>query len=66
MTKITWETLGKPTMILSLGGIGLFRGKLINLCGNLTQISMRPMELRQRKILRLLNSLKAAPHLLYY
>jgi hypothetical protein len=27
-------------MIPSLGGIGLFRGKLINLCGNLTHISM--------------------------
>ena len=27
-------------MIPSLGGIGLFRGKLVNLCGRLTQISM--------------------------
>jgi hypothetical protein len=27
-------------MILSLGGIGLFRGKLITLCGRLTYISM--------------------------
>jgi hypothetical protein len=27
-------------MIPSLGGIGLFRGKLITLCGRLTQISM--------------------------
>lgn len=27
-------------MIPSLGGIGLFRGKLINLCGKITQISM--------------------------
>ena len=27
-------------MITSLGGIGIFRGKLINLCGKLTQISM--------------------------
>ena len=26
-------------MIPSLGGIGLFRGKLVNLCGRLTQIS---------------------------
>jgi hypothetical protein len=40
MTERTWETLGKPAMIPSLGGIGLFRGKLINLCGKLTQISM--------------------------
>jgi hypothetical protein len=27
-------------MLPSLGGIGLFRGKLITLCGRLTQISM--------------------------
>jgi hypothetical protein len=40
MTKRTWEILGKPVMSPSLGGIGLFRGKLINLCGRLTQISM--------------------------
>jgi hypothetical protein len=40
MTERTWELLGNPAMIPSLGGIGLFRGKLINLCGNLTQISM--------------------------
>jgi DNA transposition AAA+ family ATPase len=27
-------------MTPSLGGIGLFRGKMVNLCGRLTQISM--------------------------
>jgi hypothetical protein len=36
----TWELLGNPAMTPSLGGIGLFRGKLINLCGKLTQIYM--------------------------
>jgi hypothetical protein len=40
MKKINWELLGKPAMIPSLGGIGMFKGKLINLCGKLTQISM--------------------------
>jgi hypothetical protein len=40
MTERTWELLGKPAMIPSLGEIGLFRGKLITLCGKLTQISM--------------------------
>jgi hypothetical protein len=40
MIEITWETIGKPSMIHSLGGIGLFRGKLINLCGRLAQIPM--------------------------
>jgi hypothetical protein len=40
MKKRTWELLGKPPMTPSLGGIGIFRGKMINLCGKLTQISM--------------------------
>ena len=40
MTERTWEALGNPDMIPSLGGIGLFRGKLITLCGRLTQIYM--------------------------
>jgi hypothetical protein len=31
MTEKTWETLGKPAMVPSLGGIGLFKGKLITL-----------------------------------
>jgi hypothetical protein len=40
MTERTWEILGKPAMVPSLGGIELFRGKLITLCGRLTQTSM--------------------------
>jgi hypothetical protein len=40
MTERTWEILGNPTMIPSLGGIGLFRGNMITLCGRLTRISM--------------------------
>ena len=40
MTKRTWEILGNPAMIPSMGGIGLFRGNLITLCGRLAQISM--------------------------
>jgi hypothetical protein len=40
MTERTWEAIGRPSMIPSLGGVGLFRGKLVNLCGKLTQISM--------------------------
>jgi hypothetical protein len=40
MIERTWETLGETAMIPSLGGIKLFIGKMINLCGNLTQISM--------------------------
>jgi hypothetical protein len=40
MTEISWEILGKPVMVPSLGGIGLFKGKLITICGRLTQVSM--------------------------
>jgi hypothetical protein len=40
MPERTWEAIGKPAMIPSLGGIGLFRGKLMMLCGKLAQIPM--------------------------
>jgi hypothetical protein len=35
MKESTWETLGNPAMVPSLGGIGLFKGKMITLCGRL-------------------------------
>ena len=40
MTERTWEAIGRPAMTPSLSGIGLFKGKLVNLCGSLTHISM--------------------------
>jgi hypothetical protein len=40
MPERTWKILGKPTMIPSLGRIGLFKGKLITLCGIITKIPM--------------------------
>jgi hypothetical protein len=40
MPERTWEAIGKPAMIPSLGGTSLFRGKIINLCGRLAQIPM--------------------------
>ena len=40
MTERTWEAIGRLAMIPSLGGVGLFIGKLVNLCGKLTQIPM--------------------------
>jgi hypothetical protein len=40
MTERTWKLLGKPTMTPSMGGIVLYRGKLINLCGRIAQIPM--------------------------
>jgi hypothetical protein len=36
MTEETWEVLGKPTVVPSLGRIGLFKGKMITLCGRVT------------------------------
>jgi hypothetical protein len=40
MTERTWEAIGRLVVIPSLGGVGSFRGKLVNLCGRLTQIPM--------------------------
>jgi hypothetical protein len=40
MTKSTWEILGKLAIVPSLGGIGLFKGKMITLCGRLTHVPM--------------------------
>ena len=40
MIERTWEILGKSAMVPSLGGIGLFKGNLITLCGRLTHVLM--------------------------
>jgi hypothetical protein len=40
ITESTWEILGNPVMIPSLGGIGLFKGKMITLCGRITHVPM--------------------------
>jgi hypothetical protein len=36
----TWETLGRPAMVPSLGKMGFFKGKMVTLCGRITQIAM--------------------------
>jgi hypothetical protein len=38
MTESTWEILGKPTVVPSLGRIGLFKGNMITLCGRVTNV----------------------------
>jgi hypothetical protein len=38
MTKENWEILGKPSLIPSLGNIGLFKGKMITLYGRVTNV----------------------------
>jgi hypothetical protein len=40
MTESTWEILGNLATIPSLGGIGLFKGKMITLCGRLSHVPM--------------------------
>jgi hypothetical protein len=40
MRERTWETVGRPTLVPSLGTIRLFKGKMVTLCGRLTQIAM--------------------------
>jgi hypothetical protein len=38
MIEETWEVLGNPIMVPSLGRIGLFKGKMVTLCGRVTTI----------------------------
>jgi hypothetical protein len=40
MLERTWEAIGKPDLIPSLGGTSLFRGMLVNLCGRPARIPM--------------------------
>jgi hypothetical protein len=40
MPENTWKFLGKPAMVPSLGRIGLFKGKMITLCGRVTNVPM--------------------------
>jgi hypothetical protein len=38
MIESTWEILGKPIVVPSLGRIGLFKGNMITLCGRVTKV----------------------------
>ena len=38
MTRDTCEILGNPTVVPSLGRIGLFKGNMITLCGRVTHV----------------------------
>jgi hypothetical protein len=40
MPESTWEILGKPDMVPSLGRIGFFKGKMITLCRRVTSVPM--------------------------
>jgi hypothetical protein len=38
MTEDTWEILGKPIVVPSLGRIGMFMGNIITLCGRVINV----------------------------
>jgi len=38
MPESTWEILGNPSMVPSLGRIALFKGEMITLCGRVTNV----------------------------
>jgi hypothetical protein len=40
MPESTWEILKNPAIVPSLGRIGLFKGKMITLCGRITNVPM--------------------------
>jgi hypothetical protein len=44
MLERTWEILGKPAMIPSLGRIGLFKGKMIHLITGLSMQGPDPQQ----------------------
>ncbi len=40
MMEETWRILGSPTLLLSLGKIGLFKGKLLSVCGKIIVVNV--------------------------
>jgi hypothetical protein len=66
MTEGTWEILGKPTMVSSLGRIGLFKGNMITLCGRITNVLLLFMEHRLKRNLKSLSLLRTTPLSLFY
>lgn len=40
MTKEDWEAMDRPNLLPSLGRIGLFKGKLITLCGRIKAVKL--------------------------
>jgi hypothetical protein len=61
MPESTWEILGKPAMIPSLGRIGLFKGNMITLCGRVTNVPMMAHGASTKKNLKLLSLLRTTP-----
>ena len=49
MTESTWETLGRPTMVRSLGKIGLFKGQKVTLCYSCRRLGHLAKEFPDRR-----------------
>jgi hypothetical protein len=62
MIESTWETLGRPAMVPSLGRIGLFKGKIVTLCGKITQIDMSTHGDLTEESSKSLDLLRTMPH----
>jgi hypothetical protein len=61
MTESIWEAIGRPGMIPSLKGLGLFRGKLVNLCGRLAQIPMTVNGTSTEEYVEIINFFETMP-----
>jgi hypothetical protein len=61
MTKSTWEILGRPAMVPSLGGIGFFKGKSITLCGILSHVHMSAHETLTEEEFEVINFVENTP-----
>jgi hypothetical protein len=61
MTENIWEILGNPTVVPSLERIGLFKRKMITLCGKFTNVPVIIHGHRQKRNLKLLGLLTTMP-----
>ena len=67
MTEETWEVLGEPTVVPCLGRIGLFKGKMITLCGRVTIVPIivhRPSTGEEFEVIRFVEDYAPFPLLL--
>ena len=62
MIESTWETLGKPALVPSLGTIRLFKGKMVTLCGRITQIAMSTHGTSTEEELKFIKLIENTPH----
>jgi hypothetical protein len=63
MPERTWEAIGKPAMIPSLGGTSFFIRKLVNLCGRIARIPITVNGTLIEEDFEIIKFLKTVPHL---